>query len=78
MQRFTILAILAALACFGFAQQASAQTVPNIRGLQAFSTQASYMSLAGFLRWQYFMENNVWVSREEAGELIRSQVSTTK
>ena len=78
MKRFTILAVLAALTCIGFAQQASAQAVPSVRGLQAFSPQAKYMSLTGYLRWQYFKENNVWISLEEAGELVRSQVRATE
>jgi hypothetical protein len=74
MQRYTILAALAVLTLFGLARQASAQqAVPNIRGLQAFSPQARYMSLTGYLRCQYFMENNVWISQVEAQELVRSQ-----
>ena len=76
MKRFTILAVLAALISFGFVQQASAQGVPSIRGLQAFSPQTRYMSLAGYLRCQYFMENDVWISLEEAQELVRSQATS--
>jgi hypothetical protein len=36
------------------------------------------MSLAGYLRWQYFQENNVWISRAEAGELSRTQANGPK
>lgn len=76
MKRFTILAALTGLTIFGFTQQATAQTVPSIQGIHAFTTQASYMSLAGYLRWQYFAENNVWISQKEAKELVKSQVDT--
>ena len=74
MKQFTILAVLAVLTLFGCAQQASAQAVPSIIGIQAFSTQANYMSLAGYLRWQTFKESNVWISLAEAKELVSTQV----
>lgn len=76
MKRFTILAVMAALTTFGFARQA--QAVPSIIGIQAFSVQAQYLSLAGYLRWQTFMESNMWISRAEAEEVVRSQVRATK
>lgn len=78
MKRFSILAILTALTVFGFAQQASAQAVPDTGSLQAFSQPASYMSLAGYYRWQYFKEHNVWISQEKAEESVISQVVTTE
>jgi hypothetical protein len=80
MKQFTMLAVFVALTVFGFAQQAQAQerTVPNVRGLEAFTVQDKYMSLAGFLRWQYFEENNVWISREEADALVKPQVGATE
>jgi len=78
MKHFTILAVLTALTVFAFAPQASAQAVPSIRGLQAFSPQVQYLSLAGYLRWQSYKENSVWISQQEARELVRSQESTTK
>jgi len=71
MKKYTILAVLAVLTVFGVVQQA--QAVPSVRGITAFSSQAKYMSLAGYLRWQCFMENNIWISREEAGDLVKSQ-----
>ena len=78
MKAFSILAILATLTVFSFAQQASAQAVPSISGLKAFSTQANYMSLAGYLRWQMFKESNVLISQVEATELVRLQAHTTE
>ena len=78
MKRFIILAVLAALTVIGFPQQAYAQTIPNVQGLQAFTSQDQYMSLTGYLRWQYFKENNVWITLGEAGRLVRSQVDSTE
>lgn len=73
MKQLTILAALVVLTIFGLARQASAQAVPSTIGIKAFSSQAKYMSLAGNLRWQYFMANNFWISLDEAEELVRSQ-----
>lgn len=78
MNQFTILVCLAALTVFGLAQRATAQAVPNVVGMKAFSVEAQYMSLAGYLRWQVLRESNVWISHEEAGELVRSQVPSSK
>lgn len=78
MRQCTILAVLGVLTAFGLLQQASAQAIPNIQGMQAFSAQAKYMSLAGNLRWQYFMTNNVWISHMEAEELVSAQMQTNR
>ncbi len=57
----------------GLSQQASAQTVPNVSGLKAFTAQTRYLSLPGYLRWQYFMENDQWISFDEANELLKEK-----
>jgi len=62
----------------GFAKQASAQTIPSTQNMHAFTSQAKYMSLAGYLRWQYFTENNMWISHKEAEQLVKSQERTTE
>jgi hypothetical protein len=71
MKRLIILTALAALTLFGVTQQAKAE--PSVLGIAAFSPQAMYMSLNGYLRWQYFEENNVWISKQEAGDMVRAQ-----
>ncbi|MHB9131208.1 MAG: hypothetical protein ACYDBB_08985 [Armatimonadota bacterium] len=78
MQQFTILAVLATLTVFGLVQRASAQAVPSVIGVTAFSAQSQYMSLAGYLRWQTFKESNVWISQEESEQLVHSQVRATR
>ena len=78
MKQCIVIAALAALMLIGFGRQASAQTIPSIQGIKEYSAQARYMSLTGYLRWQSFLENNIWITRVEAGELIRSQQTAAK
>lgn len=74
MKRFLSGALLAGMILAG--SHAFAQTIPNVQGLTPFSPQAKYMSLPGYLRWQYYMQNDgVWISIEEAQELVRSQLA---
>ncbi|HEY3377870.1 MAG TPA: hypothetical protein VGL77_10295 [Armatimonadota bacterium] len=80
MKTFLLLTILVGLACLGLVKPASAQTVPDVRGLQPFTAQTNFMSLTGYVRWQYFIENdNTWISRAEAARLVSTQtgVATT-
>lgn len=76
MKKLLILGAVAATMFAAFAQPASAQVVPNVRGLEAFTAETNYMSLAGYLRWQYYQENTAWISRAEAVALVRDQVGT--
>ncbi len=73
MKRMLLLALFIAGVWLTTAQPTAAQTIPNVRGLQAFTAQTNFMSLAGFLRWQYFVENDVWISRSEARSLTSAQ-----
>jgi hypothetical protein len=76
MNRLFIMLVLA-LATFGIASQVGAQSIPNVRGLEPFSAQTRYMSLVGYLRWQYFTQNNTWISVAEATELVNNQTTGT-
>jgi hypothetical protein len=69
-----LIALVAGMAVIGLSKPAAAQTIPNVRGLQPFTAQTNFMSLTGYLRWQYFTENSVWISRAEANNLVASQV----
>lgn len=73
MKTLVMLALLAGLVLIGSVQPAAAQTIPKVQGLTAFAAETNFMSITGFMRWQYFVENNVWISRAEAAELARSQ-----
>ncbi len=75
MSKLIILALFAGCAVLCLAQPASAQTIPNVRGLQAFTAQTNFMSLPGYLRWQYFVENDTWISRSEARSLVSAQTA---
>jgi len=72
MNRLLISAVLAAV--LGLSCQVFAQNVPSVVGLTPYSPQTRYMSLAGFLRWQYFTENGAWLSIQEAQELVNNQL----
>jgi len=72
MNRFLIGIVLAAVLVVS--SQAFEQNVPSVVGVTPFSPPARYMSLAGFLRWQYFTENGVWLSIQEAQELVNNQL----
>ena len=74
MSKLILLALFAVGALLCLAQPASAQTIPNVRGLQAFTAETRFMSLPGYVRWQYFVENDVWISRAEARALVAAQL----
>lgn len=76
MKTVYVLALFAGMALLGLAKPAAAQTIPNVRGLTPFTAETNFMSLTGFVRWQYFVENSVWLSRAEATSLVRSQAGT--
>ena len=58
----------------GLVGTASAQgAVPNVQGLQPFTAETRYLSLPGFLRWQYYQETASWVTWGEAVAMVREQ-----
>jgi hypothetical protein len=52
---------------------ASAAEYPNVAGAQPFSAAANYMSLPGYLRWQTFREQGMWITYAEAVRIVRAQ-----
>ena len=77
MRTLLVLALLAGLTLIGLAKPASAQNIPNVRGLTPFTAETNFMSLAGWLRWQYHIENSRWISRTEAVNFVKSQTGAT-
>lgn len=75
MKTVCIAAVFAIMMMTGLVQQASAQAVPDVRNLTAFSAETRYMSLPGYLRWQMYLENGTWISRRQAVALVRNQLS---
>jgi len=68
-----IVAVLAAVGMMAMPQQAQAQDYPSVSGLTAFTPEANFMSLAGYLRWKYLQNTGRWISREEAVQAVKSQ-----
>jgi hypothetical protein len=53
---------------------ASAAQYTNVSGLQPWSAESNYMSLAGYLRWTTFKEQGVWLSMQEAKRIVAEQM----
>lgn len=66
-------AMLVALALPALAQAQEANEYPNVASLTAFSAEAQFMSLPGYLRWQTFREQGVWISYAEAERIVTAQ-----
>ena len=78
MRKMYIVAALAVVALLSAmaSPKASAQTTyPSVRGVTAFTQGANFMSLPGFLRYQYLLTSGRWISREEAEQAVRQQGS---
>lgn len=68
-----IIGALALAMLFGLAGTASAQDVPNVQGLQPFTEATRYMSLPGYLRWQYHEDTGSWLTYAQAVAYVRQQ-----
>ncbi len=66
---FVLLGVVVALAT----SSASAAQYTNVAGLNAWSAETNYMSLAGYLRWMTFREQGVWLSMPEAQRIVAQQ-----
>lgn len=73
MKGHVITVALTALTLLGLALPVSAQTIPDVRNTAAYSSDANYMSLPGYMRWQYFEDNNSWVSFGRAIAMVRNE-----
>lgn len=68
----TFVAVAAAVSLFA-APRAEAQEYPSVAGLTAFTPEANFMSLPGYLRWRHFQATGQWISRDEAVQAARAQ-----
>ncbi len=75
MKTVCVAAVFAIVMMTGLVQPASAQAVPDVRNLIAFSAETRYMSLPGYLRWQMYVENGTWINRRQAVALVRNQLT---
>jgi hypothetical protein len=78
MRKVIVTLALAGAALLGasMGSKAQAQEYPNVASLTPFSQGANYMSLPGYLRWQYLQSAGRWISREQAVEVVRQQNPT--
>lgn len=74
--KYLILAGLLAVVVLSTAASASAETLasaPSVVGLTPFTANANYMSLPGYLRYQAFGADDVWMTRLEAVRAVKAQ-----
>jgi hypothetical protein len=73
--------VLSAMIVSATAQPAAAQAqtstvaggYPDVSGLQPFAAETNYMSLAGYLKWTAFKDQQVWLSMAEAQHIVAGQ-----
>ena len=74
MSKLSKVLTLSGLLLVMLSSMATAQTVVNVRQMKPFTPQTNYMSLLGYLRWNYFMTNHAWINVEEANRLVKAQL----
>lgn len=72
-----IVGTIAVLMVVGLIAPAFAQQYPNVASLKAFSTEANFMSLPGYLRWVTFQQTGQWITYAEAERIVKQQTTAT-
>ena len=77
MRKLMIVTFVAAVAAAGTftASRVEAQEYPPVAGLTAFTPEANFMSLPGYLRWKHFQATGQWISRDEAVQAVNGQMN---
>jgi len=70
-----IVLTIAVLMVVGLIAPAFAQQYPNVGNLKAFSTEANFMSLPGYLRWVTFQQTGQWITYAEAERIVKQQTT---
>ena len=52
---------------------APAGEYPDVSGVPPFSAASNFMSVPGFLRWQTFRDQGIWISYAEARRITLAQ-----
>lgn len=71
--RRTVAVVVGALLILAIGAPALAQQYPNVANLKAYSAEANFMSLPGYLRWLVFQQTGQWISYAEATRVVRQQ-----
>lgn len=70
---FLVLLAAMVVCLFVISDKQAQAAYPDVSDLEPFTVEANYMSLAGYLRWQVYLEQGVWISRMEAMEAVMDQ-----
>jgi hypothetical protein len=54
-------------------QQLPSGQYPNVSNLKAFSPEANFMSLPGYLRYLVYQKTGQWITYAEAGRVVTQQ-----
>ncbi|HLJ61445.1 MAG TPA: hypothetical protein VKZ50_17105 [bacterium] len=73
MRKLAMVAVGALLGSAVLSGVASAQQYPSVSNLQAFSAQANYMSLPGYLRYLVNQQSGQWLTYQEASRIVQQQ-----
>ncbi len=71
--RTLVVVILSVVLFSALSGVASAQQYPNVANLRPFTAEASYMSLAGYLRYLTYQQTNQWMTYDEASRIVSQQ-----
>ena len=75
MRKILVVLAVAGMALIGAltAPQAQAQEFPDCAGKTPFTPEANFMSIPGWLRWQYLLSSGRWVSHDQAVQVARDK-----
>jgi hypothetical protein len=68
-----LVALCLALAAPAFARAGTGGDYPNVANLTAYSPEANFMSLPGYLRLLVWRDQGVWLTYAEAAKIVASQ-----
>ena len=73
MRYLVLLGAMAVLLVFVSTAMATTTGEWDIAGLQPFTAEANYMSLAGYFRWQHFLDHGQWLTMMEARRMLKAE-----
>jgi hypothetical protein len=71
-----LLALMLACVFMSSTQVVQAADYPYVANLKAFSPEADYMSLPGYLRFLVYERDGVWMTRGEAVAIVDTQIAS--
>ncbi|MBI4276870.1 MAG: hypothetical protein HY660_00315 [Armatimonadetes bacterium] len=75
MRKMTVLVLALGLSSVVFSGVAFAQQYPNVANLKAFSPEAKFMSLPGYLRYLVHQQTGQWMTYAEASRTVQQQTA---